>query len=601
MKYKLNSRAVDNPHQDIVKYLLYNNGIDETNAYIDNGVYYSYKLLQNIESALKLFDKHINADSNIAILVDSDFDGFSSASVIYQYIVKYHKHISIFPLVRIGKQHGLSQEVYCFSDKNNINLLIVPDAMCDIELSKEIKEKLNCDILVLDHHETKEVNPYATIVNPNYIGCNYPNKYLSGCAVTWKFIQALDDKYKTNFADSIIDLVGASIVSDIMNIKELENRTIVSAGCKNIKNEFLLALIKAQSFSLKGKTQLNGNDFGWTIIPLVNSLIRIGSLEDVEIMFKAFCEVYEEFPYKKRGTDEITQEDTYTRASRSCTNAKARQTKTRDKDILTVKKLIADNELEQNKIIIVDTNGTVNNNLSGLTASNIANEYNTPVCIISSYKDDLIGGSARNYDDSYIVDFKDYLNSTGLVEMAEGHQSAFGVHIKRENLDSLIIKANQDFENATKNNTVKIEKEIDYEAIDICLVNEISEFDDYIVNEIKKPKFVIKNIPIDCSKASVKGKNLDTWKFVNDDEIEMIKFKCADDTILDRINQMANDIITIDAIATIGFNNFDGIFSPQIVIKEYEVKDVIEIDSIDDINWGNEKSSNDDWDDLWSN
>ena len=61
-------------------------------------------------------------------------------------------------------------------------------------------------------------------------------------------------------------------------------------------------------------------------------------------------------------------------------------------------------------------------------------KYCHPVLLVTKTEDGMWEGSGRNYDKSTFHNFKDYLNDSGLVEYAEGHQSAFGIGIKDENI-----------------------------------------------------------------------------------------------------------------------------------------------------------------------
>ena len=85
LKYKL---IGNNDTSSIIETVLKNRGIENWRQYIE--LYESnkdtYKNLSNIEEAVEMFDKHFQIDSPIAILVDNDVDGISSATIMYKYI-----------------------------------------------------------------------------------------------------------------------------------------------------------------------------------------------------------------------------------------------------------------------------------------------------------------------------------------------------------------------------------------------------------------------------------------------------------------------------------------------------------------------------------
>ena len=67
-------------------------------------------LLDNIDQAWALFKVMTCAskDETIAVVVDSDVDGFTSAAIFIQYLRKFNKEVKIVPILHQGKGHGLS-------------------------------------------------------------------------------------------------------------------------------------------------------------------------------------------------------------------------------------------------------------------------------------------------------------------------------------------------------------------------------------------------------------------------------------------------------------------------------------------------------------
>jgi single-stranded-DNA-specific exonuclease len=87
-------------------------------------------------------------------------------------------------------------------------------------------------------------------------------------------------------------------------------------------------MMDAQEFSTKGVWNIF--NVAWYLVPPINSLIRIGSLEDKDKLFRAFIEQDATFPYKKRGSTEEIEEEIYTHVARLCKNTKSKQDRMRD-------------------------------------------------------------------------------------------------------------------------------------------------------------------------------------------------------------------------------------------------------------------------------
>ena len=253
MQYRLYDSK--NRSNNTIKQVLYNRGIDNVDTYLNlnEDVISDYNLLRNMEESVALFDKHFQKRNCIGIIPDSDVDGQCSSAELFLYIKRMDNNYPIKIIYHTRpKAHGLSD----VEIPDNVKLLIIADAGTnDTEECKELKDK-GIDIIVLDHHEKEEDNPYALIVN-NQCSDKYLNKQLCGGGIVYRWLQALDDYYWNEFADDYLDLVAFSNISDVMDLREFETRYLVDCGLLNIKNKFLKALIKAQDYSINGKINVH--------------------------------------------------------------------------------------------------------------------------------------------------------------------------------------------------------------------------------------------------------------------------------------------------------------------------------------------------------
>lgn len=295
MNYRLYEKESNTGN--IINDVLINRGINNPETYLNlnESVIIPYQKLDNIENAVQLFIKHFNNKDKIEILVDSDPDGFCSAAMMYLYIKQMdNKYPVNYILHARAKAHGLDDDIVISDDTK---LLIIPDAGTnDTEQCKELLEK-RIDVLILDHHESEEENPYALIVN-NQMSDNYFNKDFCGAGVVYKFLQALDAETWNEFADDYLDLCALANISDVMDMRSFETRYITNLGLLNITNKCFQAFIKAQDYSMNGK--VNIHNIQWYVTPMINACIRIGSSDEKELLFRAFIEKDEFFEYKKK-------------------------------------------------------------------------------------------------------------------------------------------------------------------------------------------------------------------------------------------------------------------------------------------------------------
>ena len=598
IKYRLIEGSNNDVSKNIYDTFFLNRGIDNYKEYLkfDGSNEIPYNLLDNIDNAINMFDKHYNCKDPIGILVDEDVDGFCSGAMMYNYIKKMdNKYPLKYILHEKAKSHGLSNDVVI---PNDIKLLIIPDAGTnDCIQCNTLFEKNNIDTLILDHHEqepSKIQNKYSVIVN-NQTSDNYSNKDLCGAGIVYKFLQALDDYYWNDFADDYMDLCALANISDVMDMRSYETRYYVHKGLSNIKNKCFQALIEAQNYSMNG--HINIHNISWYITSVINGCIRYGSSEDKELLFRAFIETDEKFEYKTRAKKEVPskviQETIYDRATRLSKNAKSRQDKAREKATETIVSKI--DASTSDKIILYDATNDVDNSLTGVVAMKIADIMHKPCILLQKHisGDEIVyGGSARNIDHSPIDSFKDIVNQTSCMK-GVGHAGAFGiVDLPIDKKDTAISELNEILKDVEYDTTYKCDYILNINEVTPQFISTLAGLEDYIGQGIDESIIAIENVEISTSDIQILGKKCDTYKFIYND-IEYVKFRCKnDDEILKLINSNINNIITINLVGRPCINIFNNIKTMQIVIEDVNIVNIIEDDNSDI--WGENKNYDED-------
>lgn len=602
MRYKLYDES-DNVLEDTIYKVLRHRGIKNPKEYLTpnkNKILSPYDL-NNMRRAVDKYTEHINRRSIIGVLIDSDVDGYCSGAMIYSNIKKTQGED--YPVVYIlhtrAKAHGLTKDVIIPKD---IELLIIPDASTNDK--KQLKElNKTMDILILDHHELEEKysesdldnGEHCTIIVNNQMSEKYTNKDFCGAGIVYKFLKALDEELWTESADEYLDLVALANISDVMDIRSYETKYYIDLGLKNIKNKFILEMIKAQDYSMGGKINIHNIQF--YITPVINGCIRVGSLEEKELLFKAFIEQDETFEYKKRGTKnkpaEVIQENIYERAARLSKNAKSRQDNAKKKGVKTISNYIDNTFTEEQKVIVVDTTELLESALTGLVAMQIAESYNRPCILLNKYYDDekdieVYGGSARNINYSPIDRFKDVINSTSTFNYAKGHSNAFGVNINIGKTEEAITELNEILKDTIYDSTYKVDFILQPEDVEINVLAEFTKMEDIIGQGIDEPIVAIENLTLQKEAFEIIGKQEDTVKFYFNN-IEFIQFNCNEDNEVYNFLQDAwdeNDTVTFDLVANIRWSDYKGVRKLQAPIKDVNViktnKSSINSDDFDD-------------------
>ena len=563
---------IDNPKQTI----LLNRGIENWKQYLNlsEDCTHDFNLLKNIDKAVGCFIKHIENKSRIHIIVDSDVDGYTSASMVYRYIKQLVEDIEVTYSLHTKKQHGISEDVEI---PNDCELLIVPDAGSnDIEQCKELAKK-SIDVIILDHHICDKQNDSAIVVNNQM--CDYPNKNFCGAGIVYKFLKAVDEELWEDYADKMLDIVALGNISDVMDMRECETRYYVDFGLSKIRSKLFKALIDKQSYSMNGVVNITSVQF--YVTPILNAMIRVGSTEDKDLLFRAFIETDEVFKYKKRGETEESDEDIYTRAARLCYNAKNRQGKDVQKGVDAIDEVIKEKEIYKDKVMFINVSDVLGETLTGLVAIKIAEKYNKPCLLLRRQKarEDgslYYGGSCRNFDNSPIESLKDFLDSIGTFEFVQGHDNAAGISIPRENVAKSIELCNERLSNVDFQKCFNVDFDINASDLSVGFIKAIDEMKDIFGQGIKEPLVNIKNIPIWSENFFIMGKNSNSWKVINDEGYAFVKFNV--DVDKDEVLQIYNSnldreeeysIGSIDVVGTVSINNYNNILTPQIIIKDY--------------------------------
>lgn len=459
-----------------------------------------------------------------------------------------------------------------FELPDGIKLFIIPDAGTNDtnECNNLIEQGIDC--IILDHHEKEDsdVECNAIIVN-NQMSDNYTCKSFSGVGIVYEFLRALDDTFVCDLANNYLDLVAFGNISDVMDIRNSQTRYYIEEGLESINNKFLKALDKAQEFSTKGEVNIHNISWYWT--PICNSMIRIGSLEDRDLLFRAFIETDEVFPYKKRGATEEIDEDIYTRAARLCKNTKSRQDKMRDALCEELKEQVNPND---KVAVLIATDADAG--IVGLSTMRLAEWANKPCIVLKEHTEGILGGSARNYNNSPIKDFKEVVNSVCLFNFAQGHGNAFGCEITTDKLEAARQALNNALENYEYDDTIYCDFILDAYDVDYTFIKTIDDSKWLYGTGISEPIVAIENIEVSADDCMVMGKNQDSVAFMYGG-VKYCKFKCkADDKLLEFASGMGDEYITFNVVGKCSINEYKGSCTAQVIIDEYTIQNDCEVD-----------------------
>ena len=522
--------------------------------------------LDNIESGIQLIKDTINNNLPYALIIDPDVDGFTSSTILYNYIKFLNPNKEIEYFLHNGKQHGLEDMWEKLQEKEYCAIL-VPDAGSN---DSQYAVNLKAPILVLDHHilEDDYVANNLILIN-NQVSEKYVNKNLSGAGVTWQFCRALDEVFNINYSKELIDLAALGIDADMMSMLSYENQYIIQTGFRNINNFFFKVLIDKQSYSMNNK--ISPITVAFYIVPMINAMIRVGSMDEKERLFLAFIDGEKLVPCNKRGA-KGTMELVAIESARECSNAKSRQDKLKEKIVDSLDIKIHKNGLLDNQVLFIrlDDEDEFPSELNGLVATQLSTRYNKPTIVARLNDEGYIRGSARGLNKSELKSFKDFLNNTNLFEYTAGHDNAFGISINNSYLSQFHNIANKELMNIDFGvnvydiDFVRQAKDTDLDKI----ILDLNRYEQVWGQQNPEALILVKDIFIRKEDIQIIGKNKDTLKFEKNGII-YIKFHAKD--IIPLLNQYEE--MRINLIGKANLNEWGGKQIPQLFIEDLEVFD----------------------------
>ena len=534
-----------------------------------------------MDSTAQVFLKAIEEGKRIAVIVDCDCDGYTSSSIIINYIydiagAEYAEN-KVHYFLHESKQHGLEDAMEWLYDIDP-GLIIIPDAGSnDVEQLKELYEDGH-EIIILDHHEL-EVEPYEHCYLINSQLPQYPNKDLSGAGVTWQFCRYIDSLKGTTYAEKYLDLVALGLTGDMMSLKSFETKYLICEGLKpqHIFNPFVYSMWQENLFKLGN----NPTSWGVTfyIVPFVNAITRSGTLDEKTLIFESMLKfkAFKKILSDKKGHKFGEEEQLIEQAVRVCSRVKRRQTKAETEGLALVEHLIEDKHMMDHKVLLFLLEpGQIQAEIRGLIANKLMAKYQRPCCILTKTSKlvdedgaNEIGyeGSARGCDKVGITEFKDLCSQTGVCNYTIGHQGAFGLGIPSRFIPIFVDKTDELLKDMSSEPMYYVDYIWNEQNIDGQKIMEIGEMGDFWGKDVDESLVAVKDVKI--TKENIKMMASNTMKITLPNGISIIKFRTPDEEYNDLYP--ADGSVYINIVAKCNKNVWNGYESAQLLLEDYEV------------------------------
>ena len=509
-------------------------------------------LMKDMGKAVKRILEAISNDEKILIYGDYDVDGTSSVALVCKFLRNNTTNqVSTYIPDRYDEGYGISYQSIDYAADNEFSLVIALD--CGIKAVDKISyaNNKNIDYIICDHHKPESVIPDAiAVLNPLRGDCSYPFKYLCGCGIGFKLIQALDitqDDWESNI-ENYLDLVAVAIGADLVPLIG-ENRTLCYFGLKVINLSPTIGL-KAIIRGIN-KPEITLSEVSFYIAPRINSAGRIKHGNNaVELLLEenfdnaiSFSKEIDNFNLQRRGLDQLITSQAL--------------------------KQIESNE-EQKDFTTVVFKKDWHKGVIGIVASRLIEKYYRPTLVFTK-SNDVLAASARSVKgyDVYnaIESCKEHLIQFG------GHKYAAGLTLKPENYLAFKTSFEKHVKKTIKKEmltpTITVEEKIQFSEITPKFFRILKQFAPFGPSN-KQPVFWSDNLNDTgyCKTVGEEGKHLKlTLRQDNSDIFKAIAFGLGDKLSLVKNKAQFKAAFNIDE------NNWNGVKSVQLKLLDIKSND----------------------------
>lgn len=514
------------PPLDLISILLKKRGVTDFQAFLKPP---TPSLDPNYQPIIKIIES--NYDKNILIYGDYDVDGICATAILFQAISQKCKSVYSFVPHREIDGYGFKANSFLkYQEKLKIkfDLLITVDngivAQPEFKKVKQLFPELK--IVVTDHHLPNEnIDDLRSTID----GLLHSTD-TSGAGLSY----LLAFKISKN-ADLGLSALG--VVADCLPLTGI-NRQIVFHGLNELRINPNLGIKKLITVSNLRSENLTSYELGFVLGPRINA---VGRLDDPSSALKLLL---------SKDPQEVAK-----LASLLNDFNKSRQ-ELQKESIDISEKLISD-QLRTDKLIFVS--GDFNPGIIGLVAGRLTEKYNLPSVVISTSLP-VAKGSCRSIKQLDII--KSLRKYQDLFIDLGGHPQAAGFSIDSKNIKKLESKltkyVNLKLKDKDLTNKIDYDAVMELGAVKPINIKAIAKLEPFGIGN-PKPSFLFQNIQITSKKViGSTGEHL-KLKFGN---IDGVAFKQGE---LDKTLNIGD---TVDIIASLDLNVWNGYTTPQLLIKK---------------------------------
>lgn len=360
-----------------------------------------------------------------------------------------------------------------------------------------------------------------------------------------------------------------------MDIRDFETHYLIQQGLAHLRNPFIKGMAEKNSYSLG--TTLSPIGVAFYIVPLINAITRVGTMDEKKLLFESMLEykAFEMIPSTKRGCSG-QQETRLGQSLRTCTNVKNRQTRNQDAAVEQVKRVIEKEKLLDHKLLLIRLReAAFDRGITGLIANKIMAEYQRPTALLIATETEnglAWQGSARGYSKSNdLTDFREFCENSGLVVYAQGHGQAFGLSILDENFDEFVQYSDAVLQEVEFSPSYKVDFIYNMNTLNPQDILSLGDMKSLWGQNMDEPMLALEHIQVTKDMVTLMSRDKNpTLKIQLSNGVACIKFKSNEDEF-EAFQVSDSGCVTINLVARPEVNKYFNSVTPQLIVVDYEI------------------------------
>ncbi len=509
--------------------------------------------MDQMDLAVERISHAVMSNEHIVIFGDYDVDGTDSTAMLWKFLKDTGAHVSYFIPDRIKDGYGVSIAGIDRIRETGATLLIAVDCGITAVQQVDYARSHGIDVVICDHHEPgTEIPNASSVLDPLKSSCSYPFKFLCGCGVAFKLIQALaaSEPIKSKLGEEApkhlldyLQYVTLATTADIVPLVN-ENRTMVKLGLELINSipiPGIRALIETSGLSLG---RISSGQIVFVLAPRINAVGRLGDANRAVEMLASdsydralqIAKVMEDENFQRRKIDE----ETFIQAQE-----------------IVERYLNADNDSA-----IVLHQETWHPGVIGIVASRLVERYYRPTIMMTTV-DGVAKGSARSVSGFNIHEALKRCEDK-LIQFG-GHKYAAGLTVELDRLDEFREAFKQVAAELLTEELltpeIHIDAEIQISDLTPKFIRVLNQFTPY-GPENMRPVFAVRGVEV-LGQPRIVGKNHLRFKVrSNTHVVDAIGFNLGD--LLNRLRSGSK----IDIAFSLDEGEFAGESVPQLKVRD---------------------------------